>query len=63
MPAAIRLDAPPANDNAVVAPGKPEVSVPGGRAEATYACAGNLILPLRFARRFPGWQSSPPSQR
>ena len=33
----------------------PVVSVPGDRAEHTYACAGNLILPLRFARRFPGW--------
>jgi len=45
------------------------VSIPRGRAENTYACSGNLILPLRFARRFPGWEirplstSSPTSQR
>jgi hypothetical protein len=32
------------------------VSVAGDRAEHTYACAGNLILPLRFARRFPDWE-------
>ena len=62
----IRLDVPPANDNAVApaarasapAPRReetPVVSVPGDRAEHAYACAGNLILPLRFARRFPGW--------
>jgi hypothetical protein len=33
----------------------PVVSVSGDRSEQTYACSGNLILPLRFARRFPGW--------
>ena len=33
----------------------PVVNVPADRAEHTYACSGNLILPLRFARRFPGW--------
>jgi hypothetical protein len=62
----IRLDVPPANDNAVAPAGRtstpaprpeetPVVSVPRDRAEHAYACAGNLILPLRFARRFPGW--------
>lgn len=65
----IRLDVPPANDNGIapaareakapatraerVAEQAPVVSVPGDRAEHAYACAGNLILPLRFARRFP----------
>ena len=56
----IRLDVPPANDNGVAATVRraeetPVVSVPGDRAEHAYACSGNLILPLRFARRFPGW--------
>ena len=64
----IRLDVPPANDNGIAAAArdakappppppeeKPVVSVPGARAEHAYACAGNLILPLRFARRFPSW--------
>jgi len=56
----VRLDAPPANDNAVAwraAPeaGAPTVSTPGDRAEHAYACSGNLILPLRFARRLAGW--------
>jgi hypothetical protein len=36
-------------------PEMPVVSVPADRAEHAYACAGNLILPLRFARRLPGW--------
>jgi hypothetical protein len=39
-------------------PQAPVVSVPGDRAEHTYACSGNLILPLRFARRFPGWATA-----
>jgi hypothetical protein len=68
----IRLDIPPANDNGIAAAAReatapapregnaaapaPVVSVPGDRAEHAYACAGNLILPLRFARRFPGWE-------
>lgn len=56
----IRLDVPPANDNGVATPAQrveetPVIGVPGDRAEHTYACSGNLILPLRFARRFPGW--------
>jgi hypothetical protein len=36
-------------------PGARTVSVSGDRSEQAYACSGNLILPLRFARRFPGW--------
>jgi hypothetical protein len=40
-----------ANDNAV-----PVVRAPRRRPEATYAAAGNVILPLRFAERMPGWR-------
>jgi hypothetical protein len=39
-----------ANDNAT-----PVVRAPRRRPEATYAAAGNVILPLRFAERMPGW--------
>jgi hypothetical protein len=49
--------APAANDNAY-AMGKPVVRVPRGRSGATYARSENVILPLRFARRMPGWQPS-----
>jgi hypothetical protein len=34
----------------------PEVIVPRGRTHLTYARAGNLILPLRFARKMPEWR-------
>jgi hypothetical protein len=67
----IRLDAPAANDNGsdplsrprertseradLASHQEPTVSVSGDRADQAYACSGNLILPLRFARRFPGW--------
>jgi MFS family permease len=30
-----------------------------GRADATYARSENVILPLRFACRMPGWQPQP----
>jgi len=40
-----------ANDNAT-----PVVRAPRRRPEATYAAAGNVILPLRFAERMPGWR-------
>jgi len=53
MPTPIGLDAPPANDNSVES--APTVNIPGDRAEHAYACSGNLILPLRFARRLAGW--------
>ena len=49
-------DAPAANDNAYTM-GKPVVRVPRGRADATYARSGNVILPLSFAQRMPGWRS------
>jgi hypothetical protein len=51
-------DASAANDNAY-ATGKPVVRSPRGRAEATYACSENVILPLRFAQRMAGWQEKP----
>ncbi|HLK91377.1 MAG TPA: hypothetical protein VKZ18_15875 [Polyangia bacterium] len=43
----------PANDNTT-----PVVRAPRRRPEATYAAAGNVILPLRFAERMPGWRRS-----
>lgn len=44
----------PANDNASVL-GRAIVRIPPGRSYATYARSENVILPLRFARRMPGW--------
>ena len=41
----------PANDNAAAV-----VRAPRRRPEATYAAAGNVILPLRFAERMPSWR-------
>jgi hypothetical protein len=58
---AVRLalgDAPAANDNAYAA-GKPVVRIPRGRSDAIYARSDNVILPLRFAQRIPGWQPEP----
>ena len=46
---------PAANDNAYHV-GAPVVRTPRGRSDATYARSENVILPLRFARRMPGWQ-------
>jgi len=40
-----------ANDNAT-----PVVRAPRRRPDATYAAAGNVILPLRFAARMPSWR-------
>ena len=42
-----------ANDNAT-----PVVRAPRRRPAATYAAAGNVILPLRFAERMPGWRQT-----
>lgn len=47
--------APAANDNAYFA-GAPVVRTPRCRSDATYARSENVILPLRFAQRMPGWQ-------
>ena len=52
--------APAANDNAYVS-GRPVVRIPRGRSEATYARSENVILPLRFAQRMPGWSCAPAS--
>ena len=49
----------PANDNGDSGTA-PVVTIPAHRPEQTYARSGNLILPLRFARRLAGWQISPP---
>ena len=46
--------APPANDNAYVVD-KPVVRVTRRRSGAIYARSGNVLLPLRFAERMPGW--------
>jgi hypothetical protein len=43
-----------ANDNAYTM-GRPVVRAPRRRADATYARSGNVILPLAFAQRMPGW--------
>ena len=45
---------PPANDNGTD-DRPPRVIAPTGHPERTYARAGNLLLPLRFARRMPSW--------
>ena len=43
-----------ANDNAYVVE-KPVVRVSRRRSRALYARSGNVLLPLRFAQRMPGW--------
>jgi hypothetical protein len=45
----------PENDNAA-ARESPIVRTPRGRPDAAYARADGVLLPLRFARRMPGWQ-------
>ena len=47
--------APAANDNGYFM-GAPVVRAARGRSDATYARSENVILPLRFAQRMPGWQ-------
>jgi hypothetical protein len=47
---------PAANDNAYFL-GAPAVRTPRRRPDATYARSENVILPLRFAQRMPGWRS------
>jgi len=49
------LRAPSANDNAASPDGPPAVRAPKRRPASVYAQQGNLLLPLRFARRMPGW--------
>jgi hypothetical protein len=55
MSGKLDLGAPPANDNAWVR-GRPIVRTPRGRSRATYAASENLLLPVAFARRMPGWE-------
>jgi hypothetical protein len=52
--AAMLRAARPANDNAP--PAKPIVRGLRRRPGTTYASTGNVILPMRFAQRMPGWQ-------
>jgi hypothetical protein len=51
------LQTPHANGNsgAGAADQRPVVVIPPRRPDRTYARRGNLILPLRFARRMAGW--------
>jgi hypothetical protein len=49
---------PAANDNAYFV-GAPVVRTPRRRSDATYSRSENVILPLRFAQRMPGWQPGP----
>ena len=56
--AATIVSARPDNDNGT----PPEPAVVRSlrrRRNATYASSGNVILPLKFAERMPGWQRSP----
>ena len=46
---------PPANDNGANDE-PPRVIAPDGHPERIYARAGNLLLPLRFARRMSSWE-------
>jgi hypothetical protein len=48
------VPAPAANDNGPPFE-KPVVRTPRRRPDSTYARSGNVILPLRFARRMTGW--------
>jgi hypothetical protein len=57
--AATTIASPPAaNDNAYFV-GAPVVRTPRHRSDATYARSENVILPLRFAERMPGWHARP----
>ena len=53
---------PPANDNGT--DNQPaRVIAPKKHPERTYACSGNLLLPLRFARRMQSWDDGRPTSR
>ncbi len=49
------MKVPSANDNAPAPDGRPSVRTPRNRPHLRYAFQGNLLLPLRFARRMAGW--------
>jgi hypothetical protein len=44
-----------ANDNAGE---RPVIRTPARRPDARYACAANVLLPLRFAQRMPEWRAT-----
>lgn len=48
----------PANDNAFHL-GAPLVRTSRGRGRVIYARSENVLLPLRFAERMPGWRVRP----
>ncbi|HEX3695089.1 MAG TPA: hypothetical protein VH374_06835 [Polyangia bacterium] len=50
-----KLLGPGANDNAGTTDEPPSVRTPKGRPASVYAQQGNVLLPLRFARRMAGW--------
>ena len=49
---------PPANDNRFCFEA-PRLRTARGWSRALYARSENVILPLRFAERMPGWQVRP----
>ena len=51
------LDAGGAHDPSEPPPGPPLVRALRRRPGMTYATAGNVILPLTFAERMPGWRA------
>jgi hypothetical protein len=53
-----KTEKPPANDNAF-AFGRPLVRGLRRRPGVRYARSGNVILPLVFAERLPGWEAAP----
>ncbi len=52
--------AKPKNNDAPVPDERPVVVVPRGRPGSAYARSGNLLLPVRFARRMPEWNRPVP---
>jgi hypothetical protein len=56
----MKLSGTAANDNTYSFE-RPIVRVLRRRPRATYARSGNVILPLQFAERMPGWSSAPRS--
>ena len=56
----MKLPGSAANDNTFSFE-RPIVRVLRRRPKAAYARSGNVILPLQFAPRMPGWASAPRS--
>jgi hypothetical protein len=63
--AATIVGARPGNDNndSGAAPEPAVVRRLRRRPHATYASSGNVILPLKFAERMPGWSARAPDSR